>query len=64
MCSNFDLYIIDDDPRTIREAMDLEDSKLWKKPVVEEMNALDKIETWDLVEFLSRRNPIGSKMGV
>jgi hypothetical protein len=42
--SNFSLSITDDDPRTIREAMNLEDSKLWKKAMVEEMNALDKNE--------------------
>ena len=27
----------------------------------EEMLALDKNEVWDLVEFMTRRNPIGSK---
>jgi hypothetical protein len=27
----------------------------------EEMVALDKNEAWDLVELLTRRNPIGSK---
>jgi hypothetical protein len=36
------LLIIDDDPRTIREAVDLEDGKLWKKAMVEEMIVLDK----------------------
>jgi hypothetical protein len=29
--------------------------------MVEEMVALDKNESWDLVELLTRRNPIGSK---
>jgi hypothetical protein len=29
--------------------------------MVEEMEALDKNEAWDLVEFLNGRNPIGSK---
>jgi hypothetical protein len=33
--STFSLYIIDDDPRTIREEFDLEDSKIWKKTIVE-----------------------------
>jgi len=40
--SNFVFFITDDDHRTIREAMDLEDGKLWKKAMVEEMVALDK----------------------
>ena len=28
--------------------------------MVEEMEALDKKEDWDIVEFLARRNPIGN----
>ena len=59
--SNFALSITDDDPRTVREAMNLEDSKLWKKAMVEDMDALDKNEAWDIVEFPTRRNTIGSK---
>jgi hypothetical protein len=43
--SNFSLFIIDDDPRTVREAMDSEDEKLWEKAMVEEMEALDKNES-------------------
>ena len=34
LCANFYLSITDDDPRTVREAMDLEDSKIWKKAMV------------------------------
>ena len=30
--SNFSLFIIDDDPRIVREAVDSEDGKLWKMP--------------------------------
>jgi hypothetical protein len=55
------LSITDDDPITAREAVDLEVGKLWKKSMVEEMASLDKNEVWDLVEFMTRRNPIGSK---
>jgi hypothetical protein len=32
--SNFALSIIDDDPRIVREAVNSEDSKLWKKAMV------------------------------
>jgi hypothetical protein len=49
--SNFSLSITDDDPRTVREAVDSEDGKLWKKSMVEEMASLDKNEAWDLVEL-------------
>jgi hypothetical protein len=55
------LSIIDDDPRTVREAVDSEDGNLWKRDMDEEMTSLDKNEAWDLVEFPTGRNPIGSK---
>jgi hypothetical protein len=55
------LFITDDDPRTVREAMDSEDGKFWKKAMDEEMAALDKNEAWDLVELSNRINPIGNK---
>jgi hypothetical protein len=60
-CSNFALSITDDDPRTVREAVNSEDSKLWKKAMVEEMDALDKNEAWDIVELPAGRKSIGSK---
>jgi hypothetical protein len=56
--SNFSLFITDDDPRTVREAVDSEDGKLWKKAMVEEMAALDKNEAWDLVEFRLEEIPL------
>jgi hypothetical protein len=59
--SNFSLSITDDDPRTFRELVDLEDGNLWKKAMDEEMASLDKNEAWDLVELSTRRNLIGSK---
>jgi hypothetical protein len=59
--SNFNFFITNDDPRTVREASDSEDGKLWKKAMVEEMETLDKNEALDLVELLAGRNPIGSK---
>jgi hypothetical protein len=59
--SNFSFSITDDDPRTIREAVNSEDSKLWKKAMVEEMDALDKNEAWDKVEFPVGRKSIGRK---
>jgi hypothetical protein len=59
--SNFSLSITDDDPRTIREAVDSEDVNIWKRAMEKEIKSLDKNEAWDLVEFLTGRNPIGSK---
>jgi hypothetical protein len=59
--SNFSLSITDDDPRTVREVVDLEDGNLWKRAMEEEMTSLDKNEAWDLVELPTGRKPIGSK---
>jgi hypothetical protein len=59
--SNFALSITDDDPRTVREAVDSEDGNLWKRAMDEEMSSLDKNEAWDLVEFPTRRKPIDRK---
>ena len=59
--SNFSLSITNDDPKTVREAVNSEDSKLWKKAMVEEMDALDKNEAWDIVDLPSGRKSVGSK---
>jgi hypothetical protein len=55
------LSITEDDHITVREAVDSEDGKLWKKAMDEEMVALDKNEAWDLVKLLTKRNPIDNK---
>jgi hypothetical protein len=55
------LSITDDDPRTVREALDSEDGNIWKRAIEEEMASLDKNESWDLVELPTGRNPISSK---
>ena len=60
-CSNFSLSVTDDDPRTVKEAVDSEDGKLWKEAMVDEMASLHKNEAWDLVELTVGRKPIGSK---
>jgi hypothetical protein len=59
--SNFDLYIIDDDPITFKEGVDSKDGKVWENALHKEMVSLDKNEFWDLVELLTRRNPIRKK---
>jgi hypothetical protein len=47
--SNFGLSIIDDDSRTVKEEVDSEGGKIWKKAMDEEMVALDKNYSLDLV---------------
>eukprot|EP00253_Pinus_taeda_P025979 PITA_25979 len=49
--SNFALSITNDDPRTVKQLVDLEDGKLWKDAMVDEMASLHKSKTWDLVEL-------------
>ena len=41
-CLNFALSITDDDPRTVKEAVDSQDGKLWKEAMVDEMASLHK----------------------
>eukprot|EP00253_Pinus_taeda_P012642 PITA_12642 len=60
-CSNFALFVIDDDPRTVKEAVDSEDGKLWKEAMVDKIASLHKNKAWDLVEFSAGRKPIGRK---
>ena len=51
------MSITDDDPRNVKEAVNSEDSHLWKKSMDEEMDSLDKNEAWNLVQLLAGRNP-------
>jgi len=60
-CSNFSLFVTDDDSKTMKEGVDSEDGKLWKEAMVDEMTSLHKNEAWDLSELLAGRKPIGSK---
>ena len=60
-CSHFALSIIDDDPINVKEVVDSEDSDLWKKAMDEEMDSLDKNESWNLVHLPLGRKAIRSK---
>ena len=60
--SKFSLSITDYDLRNVREETDLEDGKLWKEAMLDEMESLDKNEAWDLVELSAGRKPIGRRM--
>ena len=59
--STFVLSTINDKPRTIKEEVNSEEGKLWKKAMVEEMEALDKNQSSDLIEFPDIRKHVGSK---
>jgi len=55
------MSITDDDPRNVKEAVNSEDSDLWKKAMDEEMDSLDKNEAWQLVQLPVGRKFVGSK---
>ena len=58
----FVLYTINDEPRYAKETINFEEGKLWKKATVEEMEALDKNESWYLIKFIDgRKLLVGSK---
>ena len=54
----FVLSMINDEPRSIKETVNYKERKLWKKAMVEEMEALDKNEAWDLVELSDGRKHV------
>ena len=55
------MSITNDDPRSVKEAINSQDSDLWKKAMDEEMDSLDKNEAWNLVQLPARRKAVGSK---
>ena len=57
----FVLSTINNEPRYVKVAVSYEECKLWKNAMVEEMEALDKNEAWDLVELSDGRKLVGSK---
>ena len=58
--STFALYVVKDDPRSVKEAIESTKGKLWKSSIKEEMETLKK-NTWDLVALSNGKKPIGSK---
>ena len=59
--SAFVLFVVNDEPRSVKEEVSSKECKLWKNAMVEGMEALDKNEAWDLIEFPDGKKPIGSK---
>ena len=55
----FVLFVSYESPMPIKEVVESSEGKLWKEAMVEEMEYLDKNETWDLVRFPDGRNPFG-----
>jgi hypothetical protein len=57
----FVLSTFDNEPKSIREAINSTEGKLWKDAMVEEMEPLHKNHTWNLVELPNGSKLIGSK---
>ncbi|KAE8696959.1 hypothetical protein F3Y22_tig00110637pilonHSYRG00407 [Hibiscus syriacus] len=51
----------DDEPSTYQEAINNSDASLWMMAMQEEIEALHKNNTWDLVSLPQGRKPIGNK---
>ena len=50
-----------DEPKSIEEALGINDSKSWTIVIEEEMEALKRNNTWDLVPLPKEWKPIGCK---
>jgi hypothetical protein len=61
LCSSFVLIATNDEPQSIKGAVESVEGKLWKDSMVEEMESLHKNETWDLVKLPSGRKHVDSK---
>ena len=49
------------EPRTIEEAKGRADWPMWEEAIQKELDALRKVNTWDVVERLPGKNIIGCK---
>jgi hypothetical protein len=54
----FELSAIDNEPKSVREAVNSIEGKLWKDAMVEEMEFLHKNETWDWSSYLMEGNSL------
>ncbi|KAI0991427.1 hypothetical protein K3495_g16760 [Podosphaera aphanis] len=49
------------EPATFKQAMKSDDHELWGKAIEEEMDALNRNKTWEIVTRPQDRNVVGSK---
>ena len=59
--SAFLLTATDDEPKSVKEVVDLVEGKQWKDVMVKEMESFHKNETWDLGKLPSGRNHVSRK---
>jgi hypothetical protein len=59
--SSVDLVSIDGEPSCFQEVIKVSESAQWKKAMKEEMDALERNKTWDLVELPKDRKVVDCK---
>lgn len=55
------LFTLDDEPRTLKDAQESDDWPKWKAAMDEELDALNKNKTWELVDKPAHARPIKCK---
>ena len=58
---SYALITANGDPENYAEAMESEDHDSWMQAMMEEMESLEKNQTWQLVDLPEGARPIGSK---
>jgi hypothetical protein len=58
--STFVLTATDNEPKSVGEAVDSTEGKIWKEAMVEELESLHNNETWDLVKLRSGKNHVSN----
>ena len=63
MASHDAYYLLSEDgePSTFHEALNGSDASLWMTPMQEEIEALHRNNTWELIELPKGRKDIGNK---
>jgi hypothetical protein len=59
--ASYALVINSEDPTTFQEAVNSKEKSRWVSDMAEEMESLQKNQTWDLVELLERKRATGCK---
>lgn len=57
----FSVSVDDQEPNTFKAAMSSANKNLWKKAVKDELDALERNQTWDLVDLPAGKNLVQSK---